>query len=926
MGIQGLLPFLKKVSRQANVKEFKGCTVAIDSYCWLHRGAFACAEKLAMGEKTDQYVHYCMKYVNSLLAFGLKPIMVFDGCRLPSKRNVEKARRERRETHRKKAAQFLREGKRSEARDCLTKCIDITPHMALELMNACRAKGVDCIVAPYEADAQLAYLNRIGVAQLVITEDSDLVLFGCDCIMFKMDFAGNGVVIEKRRLNEALDMRADLYTFDKFRYMCILSGCDYLPSLPGIGLGKAAKIFQRTRQTDMKTVVRKIPALLNMKSLTVPNEYVEGFERADNTFLYHLVFDPLQRKLLPLTPYPPDVEPEKLDYAGPYMASEKALQIALGNIDINTGAKIAHFVPGHKPRSATGDGVRHVSIWDPSYRPAAGHSNVAVTTGNKPNVSRPNTKNTEVTVKLATFHHSKKRCRQGDEEAEAEDTMDDTSLAAMYGESRSGASSARQPETKRSHMEDDFIEVLHNKSLRQSEKKHSHVEDDFAEILHSKSSYFHEPQPEPVNSPPTNAQINTEKGEEKLVCERRPLTLHHRNKFAVSGRNAERKAWFDLNKCGGQDAFEVKSRFFVSSKPHHKTPFFKQLDTADVSTHDSEDDDSDGDHGNTVSSHHCPPDGGRPQPQKDTRSPFSSFTFSQFRSSQDSTCGSTASSQQSTRFIPVKPTKLACSDETDTLSDTDAFSETGQSLSERNVPEVDNRKGDAFDSELSVSQRTSLYSIDTDDVEFSLLETDVSSQKSVDSPSLLSVSRSFSRTESQPRSLQDKARKCPSVSSFFTSEKQGRFSYTPGRTNEKCHSAADLSAFASSQSSSNSQRSAVNGRLSKSPSTVPTTPLTKPGLKVLGKCRASGLSRSGVGARKQKENTAKGTSSQLTMKNFLGQFKLEKREKLQPSTERPPLSLSPNKDNIVDSMSGLTPETEPLFKTDSNLVHRKLAL
>ena len=41
----------------------------------------------------------------------------------------------RREVYRKKAAQFMREGKRSEARDCLTKCIDITSAMALELMN-----------------------------------------------------------------------------------------------------------------------------------------------------------------------------------------------------------------------------------------------------------------------------------------------------------------------------------------------------------------------------------------------------------------------------------------------------------------------------------------------------------------------------------------------------------------------------------------------------------------------------------------------------------------------------------------------------------------------------------------------------------------------------------------------------------------------
>ena len=44
----------------------------------------------------------------------------------------------------------------------------------------CRDKGVDCIVAPYEADAQLAFLNKSGIAQVVITEDSDLLLFGCD--------------------------------------------------------------------------------------------------------------------------------------------------------------------------------------------------------------------------------------------------------------------------------------------------------------------------------------------------------------------------------------------------------------------------------------------------------------------------------------------------------------------------------------------------------------------------------------------------------------------------------------------------------------------------------------------------------------------------------------------------------------------------
>lgn len=43
------------------------------------------------------------------------------------------------------------------------------------------------VVAPYEADAQLAYLERIGIVDGIITEDSDLLVFGCKTVLFKMD-------------------------------------------------------------------------------------------------------------------------------------------------------------------------------------------------------------------------------------------------------------------------------------------------------------------------------------------------------------------------------------------------------------------------------------------------------------------------------------------------------------------------------------------------------------------------------------------------------------------------------------------------------------------------------------------------------------------------------------------------------------------
>ena len=55
-----------------------------------------------------------------------------------------------------------------------------------QVIAAARERNIDCIVAPYEADAQLAFLNLSGLAQVILTEDSDLTLFGCDQVLFKL--------------------------------------------------------------------------------------------------------------------------------------------------------------------------------------------------------------------------------------------------------------------------------------------------------------------------------------------------------------------------------------------------------------------------------------------------------------------------------------------------------------------------------------------------------------------------------------------------------------------------------------------------------------------------------------------------------------------------------------------------------------------
>ena len=63
-----------------------------------------------------------------------------------------------------------------------------------------------------------------------------------------MDLVGNGILIAQDQLHLAMNVRPEQFEMDKFRHICILSGCDYLPSLPGIGLGKARKFI--TKSTD----------------------------------------------------------------------------------------------------------------------------------------------------------------------------------------------------------------------------------------------------------------------------------------------------------------------------------------------------------------------------------------------------------------------------------------------------------------------------------------------------------------------------------------------------------------------------------------------------------------------------------------------------------------------------------------------------
>ena len=103
MGIKGLPEVLKPYLIPVEVSRHRGKRAAVDAYSWLHKGMYGCAYDLGVKNhywkqqrRDPPYVRYCVHRAQMLRHFGVTPVIVFDGDRLPAKGGEEKERRDRR--------------------------------------------------------------------------------------------------------------------------------------------------------------------------------------------------------------------------------------------------------------------------------------------------------------------------------------------------------------------------------------------------------------------------------------------------------------------------------------------------------------------------------------------------------------------------------------------------------------------------------------------------------------------------------------------------------------------------------------------------------------------------------------------------------------------------------------------------------------
>ncbi|KAL3570782.1 hypothetical protein D5086_028031 [Populus alba] len=270
-----------------------------------------------------------MHRINLLKHYKITPVVVFDGGNIPCKAGTEQDRYRKRKANRELAMEKLKEGNANAATEFFQRAISITPLMAHQLIQILRSENIEFLVAPYEADAQLAYLatleaERGGIAA-VITEDSDLLAYGCQAVrtFMKLWFVGDGG-------------------------MCVLAGCDFLPSVPGIGISKAHSYVSKYRNLDRVLSVLKLE-----KGRQMPDDYSKSFIEALAVFQHARIYDSNNKRLEHMKPVPQNLMESlegKLDFLGPEIPPSVVTAIAEGNLDPTTMEAFACFrSPGRLP-------------------------------------------------------------------------------------------------------------------------------------------------------------------------------------------------------------------------------------------------------------------------------------------------------------------------------------------------------------------------------------------------------------------------------------------------------------------------------------------------------------------------------------------------------------------------------------------------
>ncbi|VEU39843.1 unnamed protein product [Pseudo-nitzschia multistriata] len=390
MGIKGLHKALSFCTVKDNLRNHRNSIIAVDTSSWMHKSVYSASEKFVEATNNGRVDHGCVRvsarYIITrckelIEAFGIKAVyLVMDGKRIPLKAEESQDRDQKRLQNLAEARRLKRAGQRWKAEDKYKSCIRIkdnfTEAVIREVEKAFSNYGrVFFVNSPHEADSQLTRLVLDGVADAVITEDSDVLVYSAAAhkpfpILFKLDRRTGAcdsinmkwlispssqetarAVTSKNTLEFILRRFASKQVNTKglgvrlFVQGCILSGCDYRKNIEGIGTTNAFKLVSenafRGASVRFRKILESLPKKVRQKIEI--NEHEEILAKSEAIFFYH----PVLHKDCQIKPLlEPRISPEESSVGKchsdhyPCMSRFKGDWSFLGNIDSSSSRVI----------------------------------------------------------------------------------------------------------------------------------------------------------------------------------------------------------------------------------------------------------------------------------------------------------------------------------------------------------------------------------------------------------------------------------------------------------------------------------------------------------------------------------------------------------------------------------------------------------
>jgi flap endonuclease-1 len=251
MGIRGMNALIKKFSPDAeklvDINNYRGSIFGIDCSILLYKFKYA-------SKCENSHLVGLVNRVKYYISNGILPVFVFDGHPPDAKKNTIQKRHDNKEKLYVRIEELRvleKDANNEEDKKALINEIDrlssqiirIKKSHITECKELLEKSGIPYCTAPDDAEKYCAFLQKNGLIDYTVTDDTDAITFGCDKII-------------KTSINKIIEIDTNkvLQNFGMTREMfvdfCILSGCDYCDTIASVGPVTSFNMIKQYKTID----------------------------------------------------------------------------------------------------------------------------------------------------------------------------------------------------------------------------------------------------------------------------------------------------------------------------------------------------------------------------------------------------------------------------------------------------------------------------------------------------------------------------------------------------------------------------------------------------------------------------------------------------------------------------------------------------